>query len=74
MISNDAPAENLFRIEGEYWTNAFDGQICRLRDTKGLRYVAHLLRLVFWSASGDRYFLLDVDAKTGVIRAVMPLQ
>jgi hypothetical protein len=35
---------------------------------------AHLLRLVFWSASGDRYFLLDVDAKTGVITAVMPLQ
>jgi hypothetical protein len=35
---------------------------------------AHLLRLVFWSASGDRYFLLDVDAKTGVISAVMPLQ
>lgn len=35
---------------------------------------AHLLRLVFWSVSGDRYFLLDVDAKTGVITAVMPLQ
>ena len=35
---------------------------------------AHLLRLVFWSVSGDQYFLLDVDAKTGVITAVMPLQ
>jgi hypothetical protein len=35
---------------------------------------AHRLRLVFWSVAGDRYFLLDVDAKTGVITAVMPLQ
>lgn len=38
-----AQSVNLFRIEGEYWTIAFDGQVCRLRDTKGLRYVAHLL-------------------------------
>ena len=35
---------------------------------------AHRLRMVFWSVAGDRYFLLDVDAKTGVITAVMPLQ
>lgn len=44
MIRDDSPPPvNLFRIEGEYWTIAFEGQICRLRDTKGLRYVAHLL-------------------------------
>jgi hypothetical protein len=35
---------------------------------------AHLVRMVFWSVAGDRYFLLDVDARTGVITAVMPLQ
>ncbi len=35
---------------------------------------AHRVRLVFWSVAGDRYFLLDVDARTGVITAVMPLQ
>jgi hypothetical protein len=34
----------------------------------------HLVRLVFWSVAGDRYFLLDVDARTGVITAVMSLQ
>lgn len=34
----------------------------------------HLVRMVFWSVAGDRYFLLDVDARTGVITAVMPLQ
>jgi len=32
------------------------------------------VRMVFWSVAGDRYFLLDVDAETGVITAVMPLQ
>ena len=34
----------------------------------------HVVRLVFWSIAGDRYFLLDVDAETGVIEAVEPLQ
>src|SRR5262245_4494184 len=43
MMSDDAQPVNLFRIEGEYWTIAFDGRVFRLRDTKGLRYVAHLL-------------------------------
>ena len=35
---------------------------------------SRVVRLVFWSTQGDRYFLLDVDATTGVIAAVMPLQ
>ena len=34
----------------------------------------HVVRLVFWSIADDRYFLLDVDAETGVIEAVEPLQ
>src|SRR5258708_23509548 len=33
----------LFRREGEYWTIAYDGTIIRLRDSKGLRYLAYLL-------------------------------
>ena len=33
-----------FYLEGEYWTIAYEGTILRLRDSKGLRYVAHLLR------------------------------
>jgi hypothetical protein len=34
----------------------------------------HAVHVVFWSIAGDRYFLLDVDARAGVIVAVMPLQ
>ena len=36
--------DSLFFPEGEYWTIAYEGQTCRLRDSKGLRYLAHLLR------------------------------
>ena len=35
--------ENVFRREGDYWLVAFEGQIVRLRDLKGLRYLARLL-------------------------------
>ena len=35
---------NLFRQEGEYWTIVFDGSVVRLRDAKGLRYLALLAR------------------------------
>jgi tetratricopeptide (TPR) repeat protein len=38
------PSVNLFRDQGGYWTLAFEGQVCRLRDSKGLRYLAVLLR------------------------------
>jgi hypothetical protein len=46
QLFDDIPREtagNLFRIDGEFWTIAFAGQVCRLRDTRGIRYVAHLL-------------------------------
>jgi pimeloyl-ACP methyl ester carboxylesterase len=33
-----------FRREGEYWTLAFAGRLCRVRDAKGLHHLAHLLR------------------------------
>lgn len=38
-----APPEALFRREGEFWTIAFAGRTCRLKDVKGLRYLAFLL-------------------------------
>jgi hypothetical protein len=38
----DAPGD-IFRLEGEYWTIVYQGALCRLRDAKGLRYLAHLL-------------------------------
>ena len=34
----------VFRREGEYWTVAYDGAVCRLRDTKVMQLLAHLLR------------------------------
>lgn len=40
---NEPSAPNQFRHEGDYWTIAFDGRVCRLRDSKGLRYLAQLL-------------------------------
>jgi hypothetical protein len=47
----------VFRREGEYWTIAFEGDAFRLRDLKGLRYVARLL------AEPDREFhVLDLAA------------
>jgi DNA-binding NarL/FixJ family response regulator len=40
-----APAgESVFRKEGEYWTIRHRGSECHLRDSKGLRYLAFLLR------------------------------
>jgi CheY-like chemotaxis protein/class 3 adenylate cyclase len=36
-------AERVFRREGEYWTIVYGDDSFRLRDSKGLRYVAHLL-------------------------------
>ena len=34
----------VFRKEGEYWTVGYGGKSSRLKDTKGLGYLAHLLR------------------------------
>ena len=34
----------LFRREGDYWTIAFAGKVVRMRDAKGLGYLARLLR------------------------------
>ena len=36
--------KGVFRKEGEYWTIGYGGKSFRLKDTKGLGYVAHLLR------------------------------
>lgn len=33
-----------------------------------------LVRVVFWALSGDRYYLVDVNATDGCITAVLPLQ
>jgi tetratricopeptide (TPR) repeat protein len=38
-----SPAAETFSREGEYWSVVFDGRATRLRDAKGLRYLARLL-------------------------------
>jgi tetratricopeptide (TPR) repeat protein len=37
-------ATGTFRREGEYWSIVFDEDAFRLRDSKGLRYLSHLLK------------------------------
>src|ERR1700682_3541734 len=39
-----AAQKGVFRKEGEYWTVGYGGKAFRLKDTKGLGYLAHLLR------------------------------
>jgi len=35
---------SVFRREGEYWSMAYEGDAFRLKNSKGLGYIAHLLR------------------------------
>jgi tetratricopeptide (TPR) repeat protein len=52
---------NLFRREGDYWSVIFDGRTVRVRDLKGMRYLARLL-----ADPGREYHVLDlVAAETG---------
>jgi hypothetical protein len=43
LSSAPPAADAVFRREGEFWTIAYRGQTFRLRDVKGLRYIASLL-------------------------------
>ncbi len=51
----------VFRQEGEFWTIAFEGQTVRLRDVKGLRYIASLLA----SPGRELHVLELVSSATG---------
>jgi tetratricopeptide (TPR) repeat protein len=56
----DAPAAadaNVFRRQGDYWLVVFDGHTVRLRDLKGMRYLARLL-----AEPGREYHALDLAA------------
>lgn len=35
---------------------------------------AKIVRVVFWARADDTYFLLDVNAESGVVSAIQPLQ
>src|SRR5919112_4515729 len=52
---------NVFRREGDYWSVTFEGHTVRVRDLKGMRYIARLL-----ADPGREYHVLDlVAAETG---------
>lgn len=51
------PAANLFLREGDYWTIEFQGRQGRVRDSKGLRYLARLL-----VRPGDELHVVDLAA------------
>jgi tetratricopeptide (TPR) repeat protein len=56
---------SVFRREGEYWAVAYEGDPFRLKDSKGLRYIAHLL-----AAPGREVHALElVAAERGGVRA-----
>src|SRR6266478_4637385 len=45
LASSFRPVQKgIFRKEGQYWTVGYSGNPFRLKDTKGLGYLAHLLR------------------------------
>jgi tetratricopeptide (TPR) repeat protein len=60
---HDAPDEhpvasvNVFRREGDYWLVIFGGRTVRVRDLKGMRYLARLL-----ADPGREYHVLDLVA------------
>jgi hypothetical protein len=61
------PRANVFRQEGEYWTLAYGGSVLRLRDAKGLRYLACLLR-----HPGQEFHVLDLVLTIGDADAPEP--
>lgn len=42
-LKNPAP-ETIFRKTGDYWQITFDGQAFQEKDTKGMKYISHLLK------------------------------
>jgi hypothetical protein len=54
------PAENLFRKEGDYWTLAYQGRTCHIKDTRGLRAIAVLLH-----TPGQEQHVLDILTALG---------
>ena len=60
VFQNSArPAHAIFRKEGEYWTVGHGGNAFRLKDSRGLGYLAHLLR-----DPGTKFHVLDLVGGT----------
>jgi hypothetical protein len=58
---HDGPAEDsIFHREGDYWTVAYEGRTTRLKDAKGLHYLAYLL-----AHPGQEIRALDLVTRIG---------
>ena len=55
--SGHRDADNVFRREGDYWLVTFEGQIVRLRDMRGVQYLARLL-----GSPGREFHVVDLVA------------
>ena len=53
-------AEWRFCREGDFWTIAYDGRLVRLKDAKGMQYLAQLLR-----HPGRRFHVCELAAAVG---------
>jgi tetratricopeptide (TPR) repeat protein len=89
-VAVGATAEtNVFRREGDYWCVVFEGRTVRVRDLKGMRYLAqllahpgrelHVLDLVAaetgqQTALGDAGEMLDERAKTAYRRRLVEIE
>ena len=61
VAASAMPETNVFRREGDYWSVVFAGRTVRVRDLKGMRYLAQLL-----VHPGREFHVLDlVAAETG---------
>jgi hypothetical protein len=49
--------DNVFRREGEYWSVGFDGRVVRVRDMRGVQYLARLL-----ASPGREFHVVDLVA------------
>jgi hypothetical protein len=54
------PGTEVLRQAGDYWTIHFEGRTCNVRDGKGLRYLAQLLR-----NPGRKLYALDLMSSVG---------
>jgi tetratricopeptide (TPR) repeat protein len=55
-----ADTPTVLRREGDYWTLAHDGTTSRLKDVRGLQYLAHLVRY-----PGQEFHVLDLMREFG---------
>jgi hypothetical protein len=60
FLSAPEAVEGIFNKEGEFWTIACRGEVFRLRDVRGLAYIAYLL-----GHPGEEFHVLSLASKTG---------